>query len=578
MLHMKACALLVAVSIATAHAAKPFPDARSFPGANAPGLPRQDGSSSDGSGAGQYAINTGLDVQLATSEESAPDVVYTTDNGAPYTNPYDAQRIGSNGPLLLQDFHLTEIFGSFDRERIPERVVHAKGAGAHGYFEATNAEWATQYTMLDMLSENGLRTPITMRLSTVSGETGSSDELRDPRGFSIKLRTRKGILDWVFNNTPVFFIRDPVKFPHFIHTQKRNPQTNLKDKDLFWDYLSSNPESLYQVMRLFSDLGTPYGFRHMNGWSGHTYRFMKADGSWVYAKIICETNQGIKNFTNAEATTMQAENPDFATQDLFDAIEAGNYPGWTVYAQVMTPEQAENYTYNVLDLTKDWDTDVPMVEIGRFYLTQNPTNYHAEIEQIAFSPSHLVDGWSPSADPVLQARMFAYSDTHRYRLGVNHMQIPVNAPITPVANFERDGAMIVNGNQGSRPNYMSTLSPIMLYNRTWTLDSHEQWIGGAVQSLSAMTEIDFSWPRKFWASLSDQDQQNFISNVIGHLGLAPTLSVRERQVALFAHVDYTLGAAIAAGVNVSSWQNLSFPYGPTWYNETIYSKSSTLFY
>lgn len=316
----------------------------------------------------------------------------------------------------------------------------------------------------------------------------------------------------------------------------------------------------------------------MNGWSGHTYRWIKADSSWVYVKITCDTMQGIKNFTNAEATVMQGENPDFATQDLYEAIENGDYPGWTVYAQVMTPEQAENYTYNVLDLTKDWDSTIPLVEIGRFYLTQNPTNYHAEIEQLALSPSHVVDGWAASADPVLQTRFFTYSDTHRYRLGVNHMQIPVNAPITPVANFERDGAMIVNGNQGSRPNYQSTLSPIQIYNRTWNFDSHQQWIGGAVESLSAVTEIDFSWPRIFWNSLSEQDQQNFIGNVAGHLGEAPSSVVRERQVALFAHVNASLGAAIAAGVNVTSWPNLSFSQGPNWYNHTIYSDSSTLFY
>ncbi|KZT64984.1 catalase-like protein [Daedalea quercina L-15889] len=523
-----------------------------------------------------YDINTGLATQLQTSEEAAPQLEYTTDNGAPYINPYDAWRIGSNGPLLLEDYHLTELFGSFDRERIPERVVHAKGAGAHGYFEVTNASFCKQYTMLDFLSEDGLKTPVTVRISTVSGETGASDELRDPRGFAVKLRTRKGILDIVMNNTPVFFVRDPSKFPYFIHTQKRNPQTNLRDKDMFWDFLSANPESMYQVMRLFSDLGTPYGFRHMNAWTSHTYRWIQSDGSFHYVKLMFETMQGIKNFTNAEATIIQGENPDFATQDLYDAIANGSYPGWTVYAQVMTPQQAENYTYNVLDLTKDWDSTIPMVEIGKMYLTQNPINYFAEVEQAAFSPSHIVDGWAPSADPMLQARMFSYSDTHRYRLGVNHMQIPVNAPTVPVANFERAGHMNIAGNQGNRPNYMSTLSRLGMYNRTWSLDSHQQWTGGAVQSLSQVTEIDFSWPRIFWNSLSDQDQQNLISNVIGHLGEVINQDVRGRQVALFNHVNTTLGQAIAAGVGVTNIQNLSFEDGPTWLNHTVYSQESTL--
>ncbi|KZT04923.1 catalase-like protein [Laetiporus sulphureus 93-53] len=525
-----------------------------------------------------YDMNTGMYMQSQVSSEAAPQLQYTTENGAPYINPYDAWRIGATGPLLLEDYHMTELLGSFDRERIPERVVHAKGAGAHGYFEVTNATFCKQYTMMDMLSEDGLTTPVTVRISTVSGETGASDELRDPRGFAVKFRTRKGILDIVMNNTPVFFIRDPSKFPYFIHTQKRNPQTNLRDKDLFWDFLSSNPESLYQTMILFSDRGTPYGFRHMNAWTGHTYRWIQDDGTWHYVKLYFETMQGVKNFTNTEATYIQGANPDFATQDLFESIANTSFPGWTVYAQVMTPEQAENYTYNVLDLTKGWDDSIPYVEIGRMYLTQNSANYFAEIEQAAFSPSHLVDGWAPSADPMLQARMFAYSDTQRYRLGINHMQIPVNAPITPVANFERGGRMNVAGNQGTRPNYMSTMSRLGLYNRTYTLDSHQQWTGGAVQSLSAVTEIDFAWPRMFWNSLSEQDQQNLISNVIGHLGEVVNQTVRERQVALFAHANYTLGQAIAQGVGVSRITNLTFAYGETWYNHTIYSDSSTLFY
>ncbi|KAI0922766.1 hypothetical protein AcV5_009653 [Taiwanofungus camphoratus] len=555
-----------------------------FPGMNAPGLRRQDASNGSApaplSGAAPFQVNVdaGFEMQLQTSEQPATELEYTTDNGAPYTNPYDALRIGATGPLLLEDYHLTELFGSFHRERIPERVVHAKGAGAHGYFEVTNATFCKQYTMMDMLSEDGLRTPVTVRISTVSGETGASDELRDPRGFAVKFRTRKGILDIVMNNTPVFFMRDPSKFPYFIHTQKRNPQTNLRDKDLFWDYLSSNPESLYQVMILFSDRGTPYGMRHMHAWTGHSYRWIQSDSTWHYVKLYFETMQGVKNFTNAEATVMQGVNPDFATQDLYESITNGSYPGWTVYAQVMTPEQAENYTYNVLDLTKDWDATIPYVEIGKLYLTQNPTNYFAEIEQAAFSPSHIVDGWAPSADPMLQARMFAYSDTQRYRLGANYMQIPVNAPVTPVANFERAGAMNVNGNQGNRPNYMSTLSPIGLYNRSWTLDSHQQWTGGAVQSLSAVTEIDFAWPRIFWSGLSEQDQQNLISNVVGHLGEVVSQTVRERQVALFAHANYTLGKAIADGVGVTQITNLTFPDGPTWYNHTIYSDHSTLFH
>ncbi|KAI0366552.1 catalase-domain-containing protein [Pilatotrama ljubarskyi] len=547
-----------------------------YPGQDAPGLERDTAPPSPA--AYQYDVNTGFNVQEKTSTEAAPAVDFTLENGSPYPHPYEYQRIGADGPLLLQDTHLLEILGSFDRERIPERVVHARGAGAHGYFEVTNAEFCKNYTMMDMLSENGLKTPITIRFSTVGGESGSPDEARDPRGFAIKFRTRKGILDLVMNNTPVFFIRDPSKFPHFIHTQKRHPASHLRDKDMFWDYLGSNPESLYQVMRLFSDLGTPYGFRHMDGWTGHTYRWVKEDGSWSYVRLYAQTMQGIQNFTNAEATAMSGSNPDFATQDLYESIENGTYPGWTLFAQVLSPEAAQTFKYNVLDLTKDWGFDnVTPVEIGRFYLTQNPTNYFAEIEQAAFAPSNMVDGWAPSADPVLQARLFSYADTHRYRLGVNHKQIPVNAPINPVANFERDGRMNVNGNQGSRPNYLSTLSKIKLPPRPYVDETHQQWTGGAVASLSAVTEIDFDWPRRFWSGLSEQDQQNLVSNVVGHLGAASTYSVRQRMASLFYHANATLGQAIADGVGVEV-TNLTFPDGPTWYNVTKNTENSTLDY
>ncbi|KAI0634572.1 catalase-domain-containing protein [Trametes polyzona] len=548
-----------------------------YPGQDAPGLRRDTAPPTQGA-AYEYDMNTGATTQEQTSTKEASDLEFTLENGSPYPHPYEYQRIGSDGPLLLQDTHLLEIFGSFDRERIPERVVHARGAGAHGYFEVTNADFCRNYTMMDMLSENGLKTPITARFSTVGGESGSADEARDPRGFAIKFRTRKGIQDIIMNNTPVFFIRDPSKFPHFIHTQKRHPASHLRDKDMFWDYLGSNPESLFQVMRLFSDLGTPYGFRHMDGWTGHTYRWVKADGSWSYVRLYAQTMQGVKNFTNAEAATIAGTNPDFATQDLYESIQNGTYPGWTMFAQVLSPEAAQKFKYNVLDLTKDWGFDnVAPVEIGKFYLTQNPNNYFAEIEQAAFSPSNMVEGWAPSADPVLQARLFSYPDAQRYRLGVNHKQIPVNAPVNPVANFERDGHMNVNGNQGSRPNYLSTLQKIKLPPRPYVDETHQQWTGGAVASLSSVTELDFDWPRRFWNSLSQQDQANLISNVIGHLGGAPTDSVRQRMASLFYHVNATLGQAIADGVGVKV-VDLSFPDGPTWYNTSQNAVGSTVDY
>lgn len=514
-----------------------------------------------------YTFNlfTGPQLLDQTSAEPPTQLFYTTGGGVPYPQPHEAQRVSETGPLLTQDFHLLELLAHFHRERIPERVVHAKGAGAHGYFETTT-DVGKSYSMADVFQRVGEKTPITMRFSTVGGESGSADSARDPRGFSIKLRTKTGILDWVWNNTPVFFIRDPAKFPSFIHTQKRNPQTHLHDHDMFWDYLSSNPESLYQAMRLLSDLGTPYGFRHMNGWSGHTFRLVRADGSWNYVKFSAVTNQGIKNFTNAEAMTMAGVNPDFATQDLFDSIAAGNYPSWTIYIQAMNASMAEKFKYSMFDLTKDWAySDVPRQELGRIVLTQNPNNYFAEIEQVGFSPSHLVPGIEPSEDPVLQGRLFAYPDAQRYRLGVNYQTMPVNAPISQVANFQRDGRAVYDDNQGSRPNYPASLpgEVLTLQPRPYDDTNHTIWVGGAVRYLSVFNStVDFDWPRIFWYNLTKQDQDNFVSNVVGHLGAATSTLVKQRQATLFFHVDPSLGQRIAQGVNVSL-SNVA-----PWYNST----------
>ncbi|KAF8511280.1 catalase-domain-containing protein [Hysterangium stoloniferum] len=495
-----------------------------------------------------FDIFDGPGLQDSTASKPPQDLEYTTGGGVPYPQPYEAQRISETGPLLLQDFHLIESLAHFARERIPERVVHAKGAGAHGYFETTT-DFAKQYTMADLFQRVGERTPVTVRFSTVGGEKGSSDAARDPRGFSIKqVPVINALSNSLTNNLPVFFIRDPAKFPNFIHTQKRNPQTNLKDHDVCHYYLSSNPESLYQVMRLFSDLGTPAGFRFMNGWSGHSYRLVHTDGSFVYVKVSLYSDQGIRNHTNSEATELSGSNPDFLTQDLYEAIEQGDTPSWTAYFQVLTADEAEKYRYNVLDLTKEWDPkDVPLHEVGRLHLTQNPANYFAEIEQAGFSPSHMVEGWEPSADPVLQSRLFSYPDAHRYRLGVNYQQIPVNCPLNPVANFQRDGHMNVDGNQGSRPNYPSTVQPLNLPNRPY-YDNHTLWIGSAVRYLSTISDIDFEWPRYFWGNMSQTDQNNFVDNVVGHLGQVISPDIRLRQANVFSRADRELGMCVHLGL------------------------------
>ncbi|KAI9790425.1 MAG: peroxisomal catalase A [Piccolia ochrophora] len=485
--------------------------------------------------------------------------VYTTSNGCPVMDPEASQRVGNNGPLLLQDFHLIDLLAHFDRERIPERVVHAKGAGAYGEFECTDD--ISDICSIDFLSQVGKKTKCVARFSTVGGEKGSPDSARDPRGFSFKMFSESGNLDWVFNNTPVFFLRDPSKFPIFIHTQKRNPQTNLKSADFFWDYLS---KSAHQVMQLFSDRGTPYSYRNMNGYSGHTYKFTQPDGSFKYVQIHCKTDQGIKNFTNDEAGQMAAENPDWHTQDLFDAIQKGDYPSWTCYVQVLDPADAEKFRWNIFDLTKVWPhKDVPLRRFGKFTLNKNvspsssvllvttkptniikPENYFAEVEQVAFSPSHVVPGFEPSADPVLQSRLFSYPDTHRHRLGVNYQQIPVNCPLRAFNPYQRDGAMSVNGNYGANPNYPSSFRP-MTYKPVEPSEQHSKFMGTATNFKQEVTDEDFVQPNGLWEVLGKEpgQQDNFVYNVAGHLCAAKP-EIRKKTYEMFTRVNKDLGARI----------------------------------
>lgn len=396
-----------------------------------------------------------------------------------------------------------------------------------------------------MLSSVGKKTKLVGRFSTVGGEKGSPDSARDPRGFSLKFYTEEGNWDWVFNNTPIFFLRDPSKFPIFIHTQKRNPQTNLKDATMFWDYLSTHQESAHQVMHLFSDRGTPYSYRHMNGYSGHTYKWTKPDGTFHYVQIHCKTDQGSKTFTNEEAGNMASENLDWHTQDLFNSIEKGECPSWTCYVQVLSPEQAEKFRWNIFDLTKVWpQKDVPLRKFGKFTLNKNADNYFAEIEQVAFSPSHMVPGVEPTADPVLQSRLFSYPDTHRHRLGVNYQQIPVNRPLHAFNPYQRDGIMAVNGNYGANPNYPSTFRS-MQYKQVKPSQEHEKWAGAAVAQQIPVSDEDFIQPNGLWEILGKQSgqQDNFVHNVSSHLSAAKE-AVRRRTYEMFTRINKDLGARI----------------------------------
>ncbi len=376
----------------------------------------------------------------------------TTAAGAPVPDNQNSITAGPRGPVLMQDFHLIEKMAHFNRERIPERVVHAKGAGAYGTF--TVAKDISRYSRAKVFSEMGKKTEVFVRFSTVGGEKGSADSERDPRGFAIKFYTEEGNWDLVGNNTPIFFIRDPLKFSDFIHTQKRDPQTNLKSPTMMWDFWSLSPESLHQVTILFSDRGTPKSYRHMHGFGSHTFSLWNSKGERFWVKFHVKTKQGIQDFTREEAIRMAGGDPDHATRDLFDAIARGDYPRWGFFIQVMPEQAAETYHVNPFDLTKVWPyRDYPLIEVGELVLNRNPENYFAEVEQAAFAPANVVPGIGFSPDKMLQARILSYPDAHRHRMGANYQALPVNRPRCPVHHYHRDGHLRFDGNSGASPNY-----------------------------------------------------------------------------------------------------------------------------
>ena len=491
------------------------------------------------------------------------DTIYSTSNGVPMPHPYETQRVGTNGPLLLQDFHLVDLLSHFDRERIPERVVHAKGSGAHGVFKCTKP--MDDICQADLFSQAGKECPVTVRFSTVGGESGSHDLARDPRGFSVKFRTEDGNWDMVANNTPVFFLRDPAKFPHFIHTQKRHPATHLThadDSTIFWDYLSQNPESVHQVMILMGDRGIPKGYRFMNGYAGHTVKLVNKNGEWVYGQMHMKSNQGNQFVTQQDSFNYS---PDFSQKDLFEAIEKGDYPSWTVSWQIMTAKEAEEVWekqgINVFDLTHVWpQKQFPLREVGTFTLNENAKNYFAEIEQVAFNPAHMVPGLEPSADPVLQSRLFSYPDTHRHRIGVNYQQLPVNASRTAhkVANFQRDGQMAFY-NQGSRPNYLSSIEPIQFKKRTVDLDKvHGEFTGKAVTFLSEIRPEDFNAPRALWEKVFDDGaKERFINNVSGHMANCHSEEIIKRQIAIFREVSNDIATRLEKATGIKGYDGIA---------------------
>jgi catalase len=472
----------------------------------------------------------------------------TNNFGAPVPDDQNSMTAGNPGPVLMQDVHLLEKLAHFDRERIPERVVHAKGAGAYGYFEVL--EDVSQYTRAKFLSEVGKQTDVFIRFSTVGGEKGSADAERDPRGFALKFYTEDGNYDMVGNNTPIFFIRDPLKFPDFIHTQKRNPITNLKDADMFWDFLSLTPESIHQVTVLFSDRGTPRTYRHMNGYSSHTFMWYNENNEHYWVKYHFKTEQGIENFTREEADQMKSADPDHATRDLFDAIESGDYPTWRLEMQIMTPQQAKDYRFDPFDITKVWPHgDFEPITIGRMTLNRNPVNYFNEVEQSAFSPANFVPGIGPSPDKMLQGRLFSYHDTHRHRLGPNYHMLPVNAPkATGLTNYQRDGFMNISPGSG-HPNYYPN-----------SMGGVEPDPAAAEPTLGISGDIarqpythpndDFVQAGDLYRKvMTDEDRANLIGNIVSHLSNAQK-RIQLRQTVLFYRADTDYGKQVAKGLGL----------------------------
>ncbi|EUJ39856.1 catalase [Brochothrix campestris] len=472
----------------------------------------------------------------------------TTNTGAPVGDNQNTMTAGVNGPVLLQDVHFIEKMAHFDRERVPERVVHAKGAGAHGVFKVTND--LTKYTRADFLSAVGKETEILTRFSTVAGELGSADTVRDPRGFSVRFYSEEGNYDIVGNNTPVFFIKDPLKFPDFIHTQKRDPQTHLKSATAAWDFWSLSPESLHQVTILMSDRGIPASFRHMHGFGSHTYRWTNAEGQSFWVKYHFKTNQGVKNLTVEAAERLAGQNPDYHTQDLFYAIEDGDFPSWTLHVQIMPLEDAAKYRFNPFDVTQTISQkDYPLIEVGTMILNRNPENYFATIEQAAFSPANIVPGIDLSPDKMLHGRVFSYPDTQRHRIGPNYNLLKVNQPKNPINNYQRDGAMRSDSNGGSSVYYEPNSfggpkeSPVDKY-ATLKLE-------GIAANHAHANDDFYTQPGDLYRLLSEEEKQRLVDNIVGGLSTVRLEEIKIRQTQHFYKADKDYGERVAKALGLS---------------------------
>ncbi len=470
----------------------------------------------------------------------------TTASGAPVANNNNVMTAGKRGPMLLQDVWFLEKLAHFDREVIPERRMHAKGSGAFGTFTVTHD--ITPYTRAKIFSEVGKKTEMFARFSTVAGERGAADAERDIRGFALKFYTDEGNWDMVGNNTPVFYFRDPLKFPDLNHVVKRDPRSNLRTMEHKWAFFSQLPESLHQLTIDASDRGIPQSYRHMHGFGSHTYSFINANNERFWVKFHFRCQQGIENLSDEQAEQLVGKDRESSQRDLFESIEKGDFPRWNLQVQIMPEKEASSVPYNPFDLTKVWPhKDYPLIDVGYFELNRNPDNYFADVEQAAFSPANVVPGIGFSPDRMLQGRLFSYGDAHRYRLGVNHHQIPVNAPRCPFHNYHRDGAMRVDGNSGNHVTYEPNEAG--LFQEQPDFSEPPLSIEGAADHWDHREDQDyFSQPRALYELLDDAEHQRMFKRIAGEL-IDATEATQVRQIALFKQVHPEYGAGIEKALN-----------------------------
>ena len=469
----------------------------------------------------------------------------TTAAGAPVVDNNNVVTAGPRGPMLLQDVWCLEKLAHFDREVIPERRMHAKGSGAYGKLTITRD--ITRYTRAKLFGEIGKTTDLFLRFSTVAGERGAADAERDIRGFSIKFYTEEGNWDLVGNNTPIFYLRDPLKFPDLNHVVKRDPRTNLRNPTWKWDFFSLLPETLHQLTIDFSDRGLPRSYRHMHGFGSHAFSFINADNERFWVKFHFKSQQGIANLMDDEAKRLVAEDRESSQRDLYESIEKGDFPRWTFYVQIMPEADASRVPYNPFDLTKIWPhADYPLMEVGVLELNRNPDNYFAEVEQVAMNPANVVPGIGFSPDRMLQGRLFSYGDTQRYRLGVNHHQIPVNAPRGPFHNYHRDGALRVDGNSGNGVTYEP--NSFGAFQEQPDFSEPPLSLEGAAVHWNHREDNDyFSQPRRLFELLSEDEHQRMFQRIANDMRDVPEF-IQQRQIGLFSEVHPDYGAGVAAAL------------------------------